>query len=101
MGIILLAFLFALTFEFNNCKLCTDLVGIIQEEMKVSNNTINIIEDFIHGICETIIIKLEKDECLLIVNDIHNITQSIIDGLYPNQICQNLHFCESDLLCLA
>ena len=30
--------------------------------MKVSNNTINIIEDFLHGICETIPIKLEKDD---------------------------------------
>lgn len=101
MGLVLLALLFALTFEFNSCKLCEDLVGIIQKEMKVSNNTINIIEDFLHGICETIPIKLEKDECLLIVDDIHNITQSIIDGLYPNQICQNLHLCESDLLCLT
>ena len=56
MGIILLAFLFALTFEFNNCKLCTDLVGIIQEEMKVSNNTINIIEDKgIKQICQNIL----------------------------------------------
>ena len=101
MGIILLALLFSLTFEFNNCKLCTDLVAIIQEEMKISNNTINIIEDFLHGLCQNNLIKIEKEECLLIVDDIHNISQSIIDGLYPNQICQNLHFCESDLLCLA
>ena len=92
MKLFLLFILFTITLAFNSCDLCKDLVGIIERQ---SNSSINIIEKIIHDICETIIIKPEKDECLLIADDIHNITQWIIDGLHPGEICVKLHLCNN------
>jgi len=40
-----------------------------------------------------IIIKPERDECIAIVDDISLIVKWLINGLYPNQICEKLHFC--------
>jgi len=77
----------------DKCTLCTYIVDIIQGEMKISNSSINIIEKVIEVICHAIIIKPEREECLAIDNDISNITKWLIDGLYPKDICEKLHFC--------
>lgn len=75
------------------CALCTDLVDVVKHEMKVSNSSINIIEEIINATCHTIIIKPQREECIDIVDSISNITKWIIDGLYPKQICEKLGFC--------
>lgn len=77
----------------NNCSLCKDIVNIIEDEIKFSNKTINIIEKGINATCHMIIIKPERDECIAIVDDISLIVKWLINGLYPNQICEKLHFC--------
>ena len=79
----------------STCIWCTDIVNIIESEMKFSNASITILEKIIETICHTIIIKPERMECLDIVNDIQNITAWIIDGLYPKDICEKLHFCQN------
>ena len=76
-----------------SCTLCTDLVDIVKEEMKMSNSSINIIEEIINATCHTIIIKPQREECIDIVDSISDITKWIIDGLYPKQICEKLGFC--------
>jgi hypothetical protein len=78
----------------DSCKLCTDIVGIIQGEIKISNSSIAILEKLIGAICHAIIIKPEREECLALDNDISNITKWLIDGLYPKDICEKLHFCQ-------
>jgi hypothetical protein len=93
MKLLILLLLFNFVLAFNGCDVCEDLVGIIEGEMKIYNSSINIIEKVMHDVCETIIIKPEREECLTIVNDIHNITQWIMDGLYPKDICIKLGLC--------
>lgn len=75
------------------CTACIDVVDLIKAEMKIYNSSITIIEDTIKAVCHTIIIKLERLECLSIANDISNITKWLMDGLYPKDICEKLHFC--------
>ena len=94
--ILILFTLFNLGNTYKNnisCTLCTDLVDIVKEEMKVSNSSINIIEEIINATCHTIIIKPQREECIDIVDSISDITKWIIDGLYPKQICEKLGFC--------
>ena len=82
-------------YSYNNttCTVCTDIVDIIQEEIKFSNSSIDIIEKAINTTCHLIPIKPEKEECMTILDDISLIVKWLIDGLYPKQICQKLHLC--------
>ena len=75
------------------CDVCTMLVNTIKDEIKFSNHTITIIEKIIDEICHTIIIKPEREECEYIVENLYNISQWIINGSMPEDICKKLGFC--------
>jgi len=79
----------------STCVWCTDIVDIVKAEMNFSNASITIVEKIMETVCHTIIIKPERMECLDIVKDIQNITVWIMDGLYPKDICEKLHFCDN------
>ena len=67
--ILILFTLFNLGNTYKNnisCTLCTDLVDIVKEEMKVSNSSINIIEEIINATCHTIIIKPQGKSVLIL-----------------------------------
>jgi hypothetical protein len=55
-------------YSYNNTT-CTDIVDIIQEEIKFSNSSIDIIEKAINATCHLIPIKSEKEECMTILDD--------------------------------
>ena len=76
------------------CKICIDLVDIVKYEIKMTNNTITIIDKILNDICKTIIIKQERYECEEIVEDMYNITEWIINGTYTLDICKKLGFCK-------
>ena len=59
-------------YSYNNttCIVCNDIVDIIQEEIKFSNSSIDIIEKAINATCHLIPIKPEKEECMTILDDI-------------------------------
>lgn len=75
------------------CEVCTFLVDIVKYEMNITNDTITVIDEILDIICETLPIKPQKEECQVIVGDMYNITQWILNGTYPKDICEKLGFC--------
>ena len=75
------------------CEICTFLVDIVKYEMNITNDTILVIDEILNIICETLPMKPQKEECQVIVEDMYNITQWILNGTYPKDICEKLGFC--------
>ena len=78
----------------DTCTLCQDIVNIIRYQVVTVNSSISIIELLIKDICNMILIKPEREECLALDGAISNITKWIADGLDPKDICTKLHFCK-------
>ena len=82
--------------DLNNvtsCDFCKDIVRIVKDELKISNDTINEVEAIMREVCDHEHLEPKKKECLAIVNDIDTIKNLIIDGLQPKQICYRIGFC--------
>ena len=85
------------SFDLNNvtsCDFCKDIVRIVRDELKISNDTINEVETIMREVCNDVRLEPKKEECLAIVNDIDKIKNLIIDGLQPKQICYRIGFCQ-------
>ena len=76
------------------CEMCQDVVNLVDGEIKVYNASVTIIEQVVKAICDAILIKPEREECLAIDGAISNITKWLANGLDPKQICEKLHICD-------
>ena len=92
---IIFSFMCSYSIASNNtsCKLCTDIVDIINSELHLANSTINIIEEVVQTFCNHMIIPFRKHECLFILDNLQNIINWLLDGLSPNDICTKIGFC--------
>lgn len=81
-----------------SCELCNTIVKIIQYELTVGNKTITNIEKIIKEICSILGNKIEKQECYSIENIINYVTQLLLDGLNPKEICYKLGFCQTHII---
>ena len=77
---------------YNDCETCEFLVGFIKHEINVGNNTISDISILLRDICSRIIGPGGK-ECIIIANDLENISNMIANGINNTDICKDLHFC--------
>ena len=75
------------------CDLCKDIVYIVRDELKVSNDSINEVESIMREVCNHTHPEVKKRECNSIIDDINEIKNLIIGGLEPRQICYKIGFC--------
>ena len=75
------------------CDLCKDIVYIVRDELKVSNDSINEVEAIMREVCNHTHPEVKKRECNSIIDDINEIKNLIIGGLEPRQICYKIGFC--------
>mgnify|MGYP001377618769 CR=1 FL=1 len=81
------------------CKVCTDIVGIINGEIHIANSSISIIENIVKEFCShLIIIPIFKKECNFIINNIQKIINYLLEGLSPKDICIKLNLCSSNFI---
>ena len=74
------------------CQDCEFLIHLIQHQMTVANKTISDIIAVVEDVCQRLHSPSGK-ECLIVIDDIHQIINWIANGLSFKQICQKLGFC--------
>ena len=77
------------------CSTCELITGIIQHEIKISNDTIIEVEKIVAALCKQLGTKPAAKECYAILKDIGIIAQMIEKGLEPGEICCRLGFCNT------
>lgn len=77
----------------NDCETCQFLVDFIKHEINIGNKTITDISLLLRDICSRIIGPGGK-ECIIIANDLENISKMIANGINNTEICKALHFCK-------
>jgi hypothetical protein len=76
----------------NECTTCEFIVDFIRYEINIGNKTISDISELIRDICSKIVGPGGK-ECIVIANDLQNISKMIANGINNTNICEILHFC--------
>ena len=84
------------TIDITNTSACEsgkDIVYIVRDELKVSNDSINEVEAIMREVCNHTHPEVKKRECNSVLDDINEIKNLIIGGLEPRQICYKIGFC--------
>lgn len=79
-----------------SCNICLDVVGIISDEIRYANKSLNQIINVVEAICN-ISDPIIKPECDNILNEISYILKLITNGFNSTKICQMIHLCNYKL----
>jgi len=78
------------------CDFCKDIVIIIKQELLVYNRSIVDIEKLICLICKHFS-YYKRNECYSIVTTLDAVKELILNGLNPQQVCEQIKFCDKNL----
>ena len=84
--------------EPDQCKLCKDIVNIIDAEVKIGNYTIKILSGISDRLCHMIAGQRICHECDVIIENINEIVNWICEGIPTTEICHKLGFCYTSLI---
>jgi len=76
----------------HSCEVCKVIVGVIEREIHMGNNTVHEIIDMVENICH-VIGGPSAMECEFIVNNINKIISYVENGFNSSKICQFMDSC--------
>lgn len=77
------------------CKLCQEIVGIIQNNTIIANETEQELLNFVLYMCDEIGGSIVEQECLVYVKPLNMLFQEILKDLNPPDVCYKLKFCSN------
>lgn len=92
---------YAMTPHYSNgfeCKVCENIVSVIDYDVKYANSTIQELTNVIEKICNVTTDPIANSECHFIMDSISKIVNWITLGLPTKEICYKLHLCNNTIV---